>query len=773
MHESTADKLLLSKPYRFLRMFLAFTLAAGLIQAFALQEDKAIAATGSNFNPSNIISDQLFFDGGSMSAASIQDFLNGKVSNCRSGYVCLKDYRQSTPTIASNRYCAAYAGSQNGESAAQIIFKVGNSCGISPKVLLVLLEKEQSLVSDTWPLNSQYTHATGFSCPDTAPCDPSFSGFFYQVYYAARQFKVYSATPQSWNYKAGQYNTVRYHPNVNCGNSNIFIENQATAGLYIYTPYQPNAAALSNLYGTGDACSAYGNRNFWRIYTDWFGSTQASSLVRTVDNSTVFIISGNLKYPIGNLSDLSAYETLGQVTYVSSTYLNQFQQAQLASRIVRRSDGSIFLIDSGMKLPFANCQLVADYGGACDPAGYVQLTDSQASMFVTGPLVTQVMGTVEGPRFLVSQGGKKEILDTQSQLNAGISQGFEVLTLSVLQHLSFQLPITRDSVFVRSSANQKLFFLSGGKKYEVSGISIASAGLTAYFAGNLTQPSLDLIPDGGQQFTGLVTESGGDGTIWAISGAGKYQLPSNSATSGVVPVAQNFLSTLPTQNSIAAGTFIKSPNSGTVYVVMPNDIRPISSWETLLALLPPGSPISWQEVPNAVTQTLPKGPVALTAGNLYRDDGNATVYVINGVTNKIGFSSFVYAAEAGFGEFSYTNTQRINAYPTANELLTWGIRCANQNYVSARGKVHLVSPDLLNLYPFHFISADQFTCQRLKIGTDASSFIRTPDGTVFKLENGTKRPISSLARLIELTNGQSWLDVHPWFADAIPSGPSI
>ncbi len=28
------------------------------------------------------------------------------------------------------------------------------------------------------------------------------------------------------------------------------------------------------MYGTGDGCSAYGNRNFWRYYTDWFGSTK-------------------------------------------------------------------------------------------------------------------------------------------------------------------------------------------------------------------------------------------------------------------------------------------------------------------------------------------------------------------------------------------------------------------------------------------------------------------------------------------------------------------
>src|SRR5690606_20979087 len=49
-------------------------------------------------------------------------------------------------------------------------------------------------------------------------------------------------------------------------------KNEATAALYNYTPYTPNAAALANLYTTGDSCSSYGNRNFWAFYTDWFGS---------------------------------------------------------------------------------------------------------------------------------------------------------------------------------------------------------------------------------------------------------------------------------------------------------------------------------------------------------------------------------------------------------------------------------------------------------------------------------------------------------------------
>jgi len=233
----------------------------------------AQAATASDFKPGNIISDAQFYNGDAMDASSVQNFLNSQVPTCRSSYACLTNYRQSTPTMAASAgRCDTYPGSAN-ESAADIIAKVGRACGISQKAMLVLLEKEQSLVTMSNPSQGRFESATGMGCPDTAPCDSSVAGFFYQVYYAARQFKIYSTSPNSFNHIAGRDNNVRFSPNAACGSTSVYIENLATAGLYNYTPYQPNAAALNNLYGSGDSCSAYGNRNFWRIYTDWFGST--------------------------------------------------------------------------------------------------------------------------------------------------------------------------------------------------------------------------------------------------------------------------------------------------------------------------------------------------------------------------------------------------------------------------------------------------------------------------------------------------------------------
>lgn len=249
------------------------------------------AVTGSEFNPGYIISDSVFYNGSAMSAADIQGLLNAKVPRCTLGdpgrpaggiYTfpngsqtllagnCLKDYVEWIPNLAGDSICGPISGGTL--SAAQLIQRAGAACNVSPKVLIVLLEKEQSLITDSFPAQSQMDRATGFNCPDTAPCSAASAGFFRQVYSAARQFQVYGTGTYNW-YPVGQVSNIRFHPNSACGSSPVQIQNRATAALYYYTPYQPNDAALSNLYGTGDGCSAYGNRNFWRMYSDWFGST--------------------------------------------------------------------------------------------------------------------------------------------------------------------------------------------------------------------------------------------------------------------------------------------------------------------------------------------------------------------------------------------------------------------------------------------------------------------------------------------------------------------
>lgn len=279
---------------------------------------EAKAATASNFDAGNIISDANFYDGDAMTVAQVQSFMQQRRPDCAAGYTCLPQYAQATPDMAGNRYCSALGGSA-WESAASIVSRIALACNVSPRVLLVLLEKEQSLVTHRSPSGTRYSSATGFACPDTAPCDSSFGGFYYQVYYAARQFQVYRAFPTSYNHQPGAWNNILFNPNAACGTSRVYVANQATAGLYNYTPYQPNAAALANLYGTGDSCSAYGNRNFWRIFTDWFGDPRGPlagdpSPIARIESTTTTL--GNVRIT-GWTLDPNSSESLEVHVYVN------------------------------------------------------------------------------------------------------------------------------------------------------------------------------------------------------------------------------------------------------------------------------------------------------------------------------------------------------------------------------------------------------------------------------------------------------------------------
>jgi hypothetical protein len=260
--------------------------------ALASLPTRAEAANMAAFDPGYLISDTVFYDSSAMSADAVQSFLSTKGAACRpaaDGTACLKDYRQTTATRAADARCTGtYQGAAN-ESAATIITKVAQACGINPRVLLVTLQKEQSLVTRTTAGSaSVYQKAMGYACPDTAACDSKYYGFFNQVYSAASQLRGYALNPTRFNHRAGAVNTIRYYPasKPECGSSQVYIRNQATASLYNYTPYQPNAAALAAGLGTGDSCSSYGNRNFWVYFTDWFGSAYTSDPIGFLDAAT-------------------------------------------------------------------------------------------------------------------------------------------------------------------------------------------------------------------------------------------------------------------------------------------------------------------------------------------------------------------------------------------------------------------------------------------------------------------------------------------------------
>ena len=306
------------------------------------KNEKVDAANLGAFDAGYIISDYQMSNYNSMSEGEIQNFLKSK-GNCNDTRTYLAGYYSSYSYHIKDGHFVCLADETFGEgtaygdaapygaSAAHIIWQAAQDYRINPQVLIVLLQKEQGLITDSWPNHIQYRSATGYGCPDTAACDAQYYGFKNQVRKAAAMFRTvldggWTNYPLGWNY-------IQYNPDSGCGGSWVNIRSLATSALYRYTPYQPNASALAAGYGSGDYCGAYGNRNFYGYFEDWFGGvTMAQNSTKVSDGMYYIQLAENTSFVVDvmggesdngtNIQLYSKNDTLAQqwnITYNSIT----------------------------------------------------------------------------------------------------------------------------------------------------------------------------------------------------------------------------------------------------------------------------------------------------------------------------------------------------------------------------------------------------------------------------------------------------------------------
>lgn len=232
-----------------------------------------IGGGGPVWDAGNIISDAVFYNGARyQSPAEVQADLD-KVGGSCSVSTCLRMATYNTPTVSSP-WCAPYSGSAS-ETYASMLFKMGKACNINPQVAIIMVQKESQGLSKLLPPAA----LTGFGCPDTGPggsanCNSASSGVFNQTWGMFSAFARLHKDPSRVNYLEGQTHDILWNVvESGCGAAPVLVKNRATATLYTYTPYQPNTAALAAYPGTGDNCSAYGNRNFFELFKKHFGST--------------------------------------------------------------------------------------------------------------------------------------------------------------------------------------------------------------------------------------------------------------------------------------------------------------------------------------------------------------------------------------------------------------------------------------------------------------------------------------------------------------------
>jgi hypothetical protein len=338
-------------------------------------------AQAAEFNPNYIISDEEILDSRAMALNDIQIFLAAKNSylanySCADSKGVVRKVSEIIYNAAVNNYdCDDAVGlSDNPTDAekAQKCIKVT----INPKFILVLLQKEMSLVENSGiPTQRQLDWALGYGCPDGSSCIERFRGLGKQINSASLQFFDYIMHPNNYTYKAGQtYTFTNPYSTTYQGTNIVTPANRATAGLYNYTPHVYN-----------------GNYNFWKIWQRWFARDfPDGSLLQVKGEAGVWLVQNGYKRAFLNRGSLVSKYDINKIITISKSDLDKYQVGAPIKfpqySIVQNPAGTIYLLADDYKRPFANREAFRKIG--INPEELISATNDDLGIYKDGPAIT-------------------------------------------------------------------------------------------------------------------------------------------------------------------------------------------------------------------------------------------------------------------------------------------------------------------------------------------------------------------------------------------------
>lgn len=394
------------------------------------------------FDPNYIISDAELADSQAMDRNQIQAFLERGT---------LADYK-TADWEGTTRY------------AADIIWRAAQDHDINPRFLLVLLQKEQSLIEDPDPTQKQYDWATGYgvcdSCSMTDTGVSRWQGFGKQVNSAALQFmEGYLADIEAYGLTAGKYGPG---VSVNIDSTTVTPFNAATAAMYAYTPH------------------LHGNQNFVAIWDRWFGKEYPTgTLLQAAGEPGVWRIQNGYRRPITSQSALVSRYNTNLIITVSESILEQYPVGNPISlanySLVKDEHGGIYLLVDETMRHIDSMEAFRSAGFSEDEL--IEITDEELTTYGQGSPITVASqdpsGRVlklktTGTMFYVKDGIRQVILDpailTANFPNATVEPA-ESVDIEQYREGSFvKLP---DGTLVRGYDNPTVYVIADSEKHAI------------------------------------------------------------------------------------------------------------------------------------------------------------------------------------------------------------------------------------------------------------------------------------------------------------------
>lgn len=439
----------------------------------------------SDFNPNRILEDSDILNSNSMSLIDIQNFLKNK-GGYLSNYTTTNthgDQKTAAEIIydaTHNNYDCEGITLSDKPTEAEKKTKCRLINTVNPQLILMLLQKEASLIEDASPSTGRLDWATGYGCPTNWVCNPYYKGFGKQVNSASLQFLAYMQEPGNYGFKVGQtyiakdkfsmlrsvaktitdgdYNSIITAPSM----VSVTPQNQATAALYNYTPHIYN-----------------GNYNVYKLWQRYFPIISRlypdGSLIKSLDDPKVWLIESGKKRPFATWSSFISRFKTEQIVTVSSNELENYplgDEIKFANyALVETPDETVYLLVGQEKRPFASLAVFKKIG--FNPEEIEIASSSDLVAYTTGKTITATTTYATGA--LIQDNRTKDIYYVENGVKSLVNPQLLPIKYSdrkIINKTSKELtkyatgtPIRLDEgTLARTSTFPTIYLISGGRK---------------------------------------------------------------------------------------------------------------------------------------------------------------------------------------------------------------------------------------------------------------------------------------------------------------------
>lgn len=576
-------------------------LASLLIASTLLQSPLHALAreVAAEFNPNLLIPDTAFNDTKTFgNAEGIQRFLESKnsvLANTSPDFL-VKLSEPNNPALKA-KLDDPQPNLGRLRTAAEIIWDASQASGLNPQVILVTLNKEQSLITGTISperIQRALNNAMGFDCPDASGCGNLFPGFYYQLmgnvdtegnrYLGAAKslMKSFSAPSGRGPMFGGTVSKVgdRITLDNTLGDfSNIFhkqevtIGNRATAALYRYTPHVFN-----------------GNYNFWRFFTAWFRYPNGT-VIRSSQDGLVYIIQDGARQRILPFIATVRNIDLNSAIAVSPTELENYPLGAIYAppdNTIVNVNGTYSVFINGTRHP-ASAFVLGQR--KLDQSKSIAALQGDVDIFALGTQLTPSNGTVlKGPSqsdvYLVENGILKRYSEFTFKQH-GAAKKLQTIPdeeIALYTKAGFVAPL--EGTLIQDRAKTSIYLVSGGQRLPITLELFKNRGFSTKNIVTITSDeelaSLPLGPAAtpkentyfsygkGQEF--FVFKNGAKHPISAFVAKQRGMTPDYFFDISIAGTWPEGIAIPPKD-----GTLVKATTSSSVYTVTSGQLRPLTA----------------------------------------------------------------------------------------------------------------------------------------------------------------------------------------------------